>query len=139
MKTYLKTFILFLVTLLSVNAYAEITVLSSSVKASSDGDEGQISIRLRNDDRYDVYLTSAHSPATAKVIFESLETVDGVEMMVEQDRLLLPGEQIVTLAGDQHRLLLVEPKRPLSKGSTIDLSLSLSNGKTLNIDVPVIE
>lgn len=76
-----------------------------------------------------VVVVSAHSPAFAEVSLHATKVEGGVSRMREVAELHIEaGETAVLEPGGMH-LMLMQPKRPLRTGDSVEIRFSLADGR----------
>ena len=83
-------------------------------------------------------LLSASSDVTQNTqIHLSYETEDGLMGMEEQAYVEIPANSSVQFRQGGLHVMIIQPKRDLAAGDTIQISLKFSSGKLLEFPVPV--
>lgn len=134
-------FVLFLIlAALCQVAHADITISNAWARATAPGQEvGAAYMNLKSDQT--AKLISVKTPVADSVEIHEMSMKNGVMKMRMQDALDLPAGKVVKLEPGGFHLMLIDLKKPLKAGETIELSLSLKDSKgklaTQKISLPV--
>ena len=132
----LLSFLLF--SILSFSVHADIQMIKGTVKAVPAGEEtAPAYVTLKNDDRSPVFLVSASSKDAYKVDLQEAQDSDGAIFMNSVDKIFIHASRVTAINGRRQQLLLLGPKKSLSTGETVHLSLSFSNGQTIETELAV--
>jgi len=92
---------------------------------------------IKNDSDKSIDIVAISSPAFKTIEMHLSKEVDGIAKMLPQKKLIIPAKQQLTLKSGSYHLMLMKPVKRLTDGQSANLQFSLSNNKTLNIDIPV--
>lgn len=126
--------------LLSLSASAGVVVSDAWARATAPGQEvGAAYMTLKSDKP--ATLVAMKSPVAGSVEVHEMSMKNGVMKMRMLQKLDLPAGQAVKLEPGGFHLMLIDLKKPLKAGETVDVVLSLKDrqGKTSEqkISVPV--
>lgn len=127
-----------LLTLFSAAALAEVTVHEPWVR---EGPPAATVLggfmELRNDGAEPVELVKAEGPDFEWVELHRTVHEDGMARMVAQDAIEVPAGGVATLEPGGLHLMLMNPRRHYRAGDRVPLTLSFSDGRTLEIEAEV--
>ena len=92
---------------------------------------------LRNDDDSAEILKGATASGFEGVEIHRTVMEEGVATMVPQESLTIPSKGSVTLAPGGLHLMLINGKKPVKTGDSVELTLRFSDGETIDVDAPV--
>ncbi|MFA6986699.1 MAG: copper chaperone PCu(A)C [Arenimonas sp.] len=92
---------------------------------------------VRNPCTRAVAITEVSSGDFAMAMIHETQVQDGVSKMRHVDSLPLPAHGEVRLAPGGTHLMLMSPKRKLKAGDTVQLSLTLADGRLISGDFPI--
>ena len=126
--------------LMSVPAYADVTVSDAWARATRPGQKvGAAYMTLQSPE--DTTLVKVESPAAGTVEIHSMTMNDGVMKMRMLENLPLKANETVKLAPGGFHLMLFDLAKPLQAGETVQLTLhfkdSAGNTSSLQTDAPV--
>jgi len=94
-------------------------------------------LRLTNESSEPISIVGASSDAARSVEIHETSTRDGVSAMRRLERIVVaPGGTVDLKPGAAH-IMLIGLSEPLAEGSEVSLTLELSNGATLELNLPV--
>ena len=123
----MRTALIATLLLLPVHAQPSLTASDAWFAAAADGAAAYLTIE--NPTMYDIYVTSASSDAAARV--ELLEKGKVVK------NLTVPAYSSLELKPDGPYLRLLDLKKPLEVGATVNLSIETDGGITVKVSGPV--
>ncbi|MGH9387787.1 MAG: copper chaperone PCu(A)C [Vicinamibacterales bacterium] len=113
---------------------ATVTASDAWIVEPASGDTTAVAyLTVNNPTMYDVYVVSASTPAAEKV---ELRQGSGATAKVV-NVITVASYGSAELKADAEHLALVNLKRPLKAGDTIDLTLKTDGGITLNVSAVV--
>lgn len=113
---------------------AAVTATDAWIAEPAAGDTTAVAyLSVNNPTMYDIYVVSATTPAAEKI---ELRKGEGAGAKVVNVITAAAYGSAELKAGDEH-LVLVNLKRPLKAGDTIDLALKTDGGITLNVSAVV--
>ena len=126
--------------LMSVPAYADVTVSDAWARATRPGQKvGAAYMTLQSP--ADTALVKVESPAAGTVEIHTMTMNDGVMKMRMLENLPLKANETVKLAPGGFHLMLFDLAKPLQAGETVQLTLhfkdSAGNTSSLRTDAPV--
>ena len=126
--------------LMSVPAYADVTVSDAWARATRPGQKvGAAYMTLQSP--ADTALVKVESPAAGTVEIHTMTMNDGVMKMRMLENLPLKANETVKLAPGGFHLMLFDLAKPLQAGETVQLTLhfkdSAGNTSSLQTDAPV--
>jgi periplasmic copper chaperone A len=84
-----------------------------------------------------VTLTSADMPAFGMTMMHKSDTKNGTASMSPVDTVDVPAHGTLQFAPKGYHLMLEEPAKPLQVGSTIPLTLTFADKRTVKVDCAV--
>ncbi len=92
---------------------------------------------VKNDSDQEIDLVSAASDGAGRVEIHDHIHENGIMKMVAVDRLSIPAQGEVVLKPHGKHLMIFDLKQPLKDGDTLPVTLTFSDGSTLEIKAPV--
>lgn len=117
-------------------ASAEVTVSSAWVRATVPG-QSVAGGYFRITSTVPAQLVAASSPAAKAVEVHEMSMVDNVMKMRQVEKLELPAGKTVELKPGGYHLMLIDVAKPLAKGASVPLKLTVEDkgGKRHTVDV----
>lgn len=94
-------------------------------------------MQLHNHSEEKIVIVSASSTKIRKVEFHTHQQHNGTMRMTKVEKITVPAHGEFHFMPGQHHIMLMGLSAPLSVGDTLPLELKLSNGKTIDIELPV--
>lgn len=124
--------------LLAMNAWAgDLLVSGAWIRSLPGGGPAAGYFVVQNAGQKPAVLLGASSPAFDTVMMHRTVEKGGVSQMLHTEKLELPPGARVAFAPGGYHLMLMAPKRPLSAGDRIPITLQLSDGTTLTVEFDV--
>lgn len=82
-------------------------------------------------------IIAVSSPEFNSVEMHLSKDVNGIAKMLPQKKLSIPAQSKLILKSGSYHLMLMKPKKRLVEGEKAQLNITLSNGKTLKLNVPI--
>jgi len=124
--------------LLSTVALADVEVQEAYVRATPPGMNVTAAfLRLQNNGGDNIALTGARSEAAGTVELHTHSEQDGVMRMRRIDGIEIPAHQSHWLKPGSDHLMLIDLKRPLHEGDSVELTLQFSSGGQVLVTAPV--
>lgn len=122
-----------------IDAPVQIRDFSVVVSADSDHIGGTTSAEIvfKNTSDVDAELESVTSDEAGSVMFARNVTVDGkTEVKMLSTAIAIPAGKTVTLSTERVYVMLMDLKKPLLAGDSIDLTLHFSDGSETTLEFP---
>ncbi|MGF1642926.1 MAG: copper chaperone PCu(A)C [Thiotrichales bacterium] len=87
-------------------------------------------VRLHNPGAKEIRILGAESSAFGAIELHKTEIVAGTAKMIQQDALAIPPGAEISLAPGGYHLMLMQPKKPLKAGDSVDITLKLDGDAT---------
>jgi len=84
-----------------------------------------------------VTVVAVESPQFERVEIHEMAMTDGLMSMQELEVIDVPAESTVQLEPGGKHLMLIEPKKPLAAGQSVDFMLRFASGRKQTLTVPV--
>ncbi len=85
---------------------------------------------LKNSGSAPLTITSVDSPDFASSEFHQMRMADGMMHMERQDTVILAPHASLTLRSGENHLMLMQPKRQLKRGDTVQISMHCGKDAT---------
>ena len=92
---------------------------------------------IKNSSEQSVDITAISSADFKSIEMHLSKEVDGIAKMLPQKKLTIAAKQKLVLKSGSYHLMLIKPVKRLTDGKNAQLKFSLSNGQTLNLNIPV--
>ncbi|MDT7857820.1 copper chaperone PCu(A)C [Rubrivirga sp. S365] len=117
---------------------ASLAAADAYVRAAPAGGVSAVFFRLENGTATPDTLVAARTDAASRVqVHETTESADGLRGMREADRVAVPAGGAVAFEPGGLHVMLLDLRRGLAEGDTVDLALDFAEGQTLALRVPV--
>ena len=83
---------------------------------------------LKNNDKNDIKVTSAASPAFKKIEFHTTTLKNGLMSMQQQPTIHIAAKGEVKLEPEGMHMMLFDPTKPIRAGEKININFTFSNG-----------
>jgi len=94
-------------------------------------------VKISNTTQQSIAITAASCPDFNQVEIHDMQHKDGMMHMVKQDQLPIPaGQQVALQPGGMH-LMLIQPKRTIKAGETLQVTFELSDGSSVTVPFTV--
>lgn len=137
-KSYNK--ILFILLLLSNTSYAANSIIIENTWSPDAPPVAKVMagyMSIKNNSNKDIKITSANSPLFKRVEIHLTEMKNGMMRMTKQENLNIKAKSHIELKPGGLHMMLMGKLKPVTKGSTIPVSLSLDNGETIQVSLKV--
>lgn len=94
-------------------------------------------MKIYNPGDSDIKIKSAESKLFKRVEIHLTEMKNGMMRMIKQDYLNIKAKGYVELKPGGLHMMLINNLKPIKAGSNIDLTLSLDNGETIDLELLV--
>lgn len=94
-------------------------------------------VTLQNASKQPVDLLSARSDNAATVELHTVIREGELMRMQQLERITVPAQAAVTLQPGAHHLMFIGLKAPLKENQQVPVTLTFSNGETLQLSLPV--
>lgn len=122
--------------LLSATAEAQLQISDSHIRAVIPGSENTAAyLSIYNDSDKEVTLVSAKSDVASKVEFHDHIMVEGGMRMVQRPELKIGAKQKLIFKSGGLHIMFIGLQKSFEK--EVELELTLSNGETLDVTLPV--
>lgn len=134
---YIIIFILYLYCH-AVTAAGEITVHDAWIKEAPPGAKVMAAyMTINNDSGREISLTGADSSKFGKIEFHITRVNDGIASMHRQDSINIAANSSFSFSPGGYHFMLFNPVSSLQSGDVIPLTLTFSDGRTLDVDTRV--
>jgi copper(I)-binding protein len=113
------------------------TIRDAWARAADSGSTGGAYLTLVNADTAAVTITGLSSPAAQTTELHESMQHDGMSHMVPRPTMVIPRDSALTMAPGGLHVMLNDLRRALHVGDSVPVVLSVNNGRTVTVMVPV--